>query len=120
MDVLLYFDEDFDHDDRVEACRGISLDILTPREARMLSQSDPAQVRFAASKGRLIVTHNRTDFTRIHKTMMNNGEHHSGICVVRMEAWYRPGEIARRRHVLAETFREIGTRDQLLFLSNFS
>jgi hypothetical protein len=117
--VRFYCDEDFADDGRVHAVRGSGLDLLTPKEAEMLSKSDPEQVRFSASQERMIITHNRTDFVQIHTVMMNAGEHHTGICVVRMEDWYGPGEVARRLQVLADVFSETGTRDQLLFLSNF-
>lgn len=52
--------------------------------------------------------------------MMTRGDHHAGICIVRKRDHLGPGEIARRLQILSDVFGEIGTRDQLLFLSNFA
>lgn len=115
-----YLDEDFAHGDRLAAIRARSIDVLSAKEAGMLSRTDDEQIRFATSGSRLILTHNAHDFARIHGEMMTRGDHHAGICIVRKRDHLGPGEIARRLQILSDVFGEIGTRDQLLFLSNFS
>ena len=118
-DCQAYLDEDFAHGDRLAAIRARSIDVLSAKEAGMLSRTDDEQIRFATSRSRLILTHNGQDFARIHGEWMRSGKHHAGICIVKKELWLGPGEIARRLQILSEVFRETGTRDQLLFLSNF-
>ena len=86
----------------------------------MLRRSDDDQLRHATDASRLILTHNQRDFARIHREWMRAGAPHGGICIMAKELEYGPGEIARRLQLLAEVFGEIGTRDQLLFLSNFA
>jgi hypothetical protein len=112
-----YFDEDFAHDDRVDAARRVSLDLLVPSEAGMLGKQDIEQLRFARSLGRIIVTHNQAHFDVLHRRFLEAGERHSGICILRMEAWLGPGEIARRLTLLSERFGAEGMVNDLRYLS---
>ena len=120
MTIQVYLDEDFSEGARVDAMESLAIDALSAPAARMLRRSDYEQLSFAGSQDRLLLTHNAQDFARIHGEWMRRGKHHAGICIVKKELWYGPGEIARRLDILSEVFGEIGTRDQLLFLSNFS
>jgi hypothetical protein len=119
VEVRFYLDEDFAYGARLKAIRAVSIDVLSAREAGMLRRSDDDQLRYSTAASRLILTHNQRDFARIHKEWTRAETHHAGICIMVKELDYGPGEIARRLQILAETFREAGTRDQLLFLSNF-
>jgi hypothetical protein len=119
MALGFYFDEDFAHDDRVDAARRALIDVLTPSAAGMLGRADDEQLSFAASLGRMIVTHNQGHFAALHTAFMATGLHHSGICIVRMQDWLGPGEIARRLSLLAGRAGNGDLSDQLLFLSNF-
>ena len=120
MTFQVYLDEDFSEGARVDAINLIGIDALSAPAARMLKQTDYEQLSFAESQNRLILTHNSRDFARIHGEVIRAGGHHAGICILKKDLWLGPGEIARRLLVLAETFRDLGTRDQLLFLANFS
>jgi hypothetical protein len=120
VDVRFYLDEDLAHGARLKAIRAASIDVVSAREAGMLRRSDDDQLRYATDASRLILTHNQRDFARIHREWIRDGGHHGGICIMVKELDYGPGEIVRRLDLLAEVFRRTGTRDQLLFLSNFS
>ena len=72
----LYADEDFPLP-VVEELRRLGHDILTTPEAGRVQTPDPDQLAFATSDGRAIVTHNRTDFIRLHRLDPN----HAGIVV---------------------------------------
>ncbi len=120
MTHFVYLDEDFSDRARVNAMRLADIDALSAPAAGMLRKTDYEQLRFSTGAGRLLLTHNARDFVRIHGEWMRQADHHAGICIVVREHWYGPAEIARRLQVLAETLGEVGTRDQLFFLSNFS
>lgn len=120
MAQFVYLDEDFSDGARVSALRLVAIDALSAPAARMLRKSDEEQLRFSTDERRLLLTHNGRDFARIHGEWMRKGEHHGGICIVVREHWFGPAEIARRVLLMADTFREMGTGDQLLFLANFS
>jgi hypothetical protein len=78
MRVRLYLDEDVDIA-LTAALRQRGIDVLTTLEARNSQQKDDEQLAFAARSGRAIFTHNRSDFARLHKAMMQRGDSHSGI-----------------------------------------
>lgn len=56
-------------------------DIITAKEADMLGKDDNEQLEFASSRGRVILTFNIKDFTKLHKEWLANGKSHSGIIV---------------------------------------
>ncbi|MBD2499322.1 DUF5615 family PIN-like protein [Anabaena azotica] len=61
----IYIDEDVDVIvANLLSARG--LDATTAREQQMLGQPDNAQLTFAASIGRCILTHNRLDFEKLY------------------------------------------------------
>jgi hypothetical protein len=116
--LRIYFDEDFAHDDRVDAARRAALDLVVPSEVGMLGREDIEQLRLATSLGRLIVTHNQAHFDALHRDFLARAEHHAGICILRMEAWLGPGEIARRLGVLSDQYGEFGLANDIRYLSN--
>ena len=119
MTTLPYLDEDFQGTARRTALAHAGFHVLTSGSAGMNGRTDLEQLRFATAGNRLIVTHNQGDFVELHGELMNRGEQHGGICIVRKVDAFGPGEIARRLLALQSVFAETGTRDQLLFLANF-
>jgi len=81
--ALVYTNENFPHPAVIEL-RRLGHDVLTTHEAgnSNASISDDEVVSFAQSKGRIVVTLNRRDFIRIHKS----GVQHSGIVVCTVDA----------------------------------
>jgi hypothetical protein len=64
--------------------RELGHDILTSREAGQanLGIPDDRVLRFAIERGRIVLTHNRNDFIRLHRRVRD----HSGIIVCRYDA----------------------------------
>ena len=71
--ITLYLDEDMSRHQLIWALRARSFDVLTSFEAGMNAQSDDAQLSFAASQGRLLLTANARDFARLHRDWLCQG-----------------------------------------------
>ena len=82
----------------------------------MSAQTDDAQLGFAASQGRLLLTANVRDFARLHWDWLRQGKAHSGIMLIPQQR-YSTGEIVRR--LLRSVASGIETISGLYYLSNF-
>lgn len=78
----LYLDEDVPEAIAV-ALRLRGYDVLTVKEAERKGFSDVEQLKYAFSKGRILLTHNIADFCKIHKIFMKSGEPHHGIILAK-------------------------------------
>ncbi len=80
--ISLYFDEDI-ATEIVENLRHRGFDVLCARDTQRLSLTDEAQIAFAVAQQRAIVTHNRHDFEKLHKSYLENKRPHWGIIIVK-------------------------------------
>lgn len=85
-----YADENLDRF-LIEAVRLRGVDLLTAREAGRLHASDEQQLAYATSVGRVVLTHDRRDFRRLHRIWVETGRPHGGIVTIP-----QPGPAARR------------------------
>ena len=76
----------------VIALRTLGHDVLTTAEAQKAGLSDPDVVAFSTAEKRAVVTLNRRDFIRIHRT----GAAHAGIVVARNDDDFQ--RLAQRVH----------------------
>lgn len=60
----------------------MGLDVESVHEIGRTGLSDPDQLRFAATDGRVMVTRNRDDFIRLTAEFFRSGERHAGLLVV--------------------------------------
>jgi predicted nuclease of predicted toxin-antitoxin system len=72
----LYADEQFPRP-IVEALRQLGHDVLTVQEADNASDPDPEVLAFAIAQNRAVLTQNRRDFVRLHRTQLE----HMGIII---------------------------------------
>jgi predicted nuclease of predicted toxin-antitoxin system len=93
--------------------RARGFDALTARDAGRLGRSDAEQLTAAAEAGRILLTHNRVDFERLHRDWLTVGKTHQGILIARRRT---PADIsARVGRVLARlTLNEL--KGQLLYV----
>ncbi|MFZ6007069.1 MAG: DUF5615 family PIN-like protein [Nitrospirota bacterium] len=56
-------------------------DVLSAKDAGMLGKNDLEQFAFTASQGRAILTFNIGDFTKLHRTWLEEGKYHKGIII---------------------------------------
>ena len=77
---------------------------------------DPEQLRFAASIGAALLTHNVSDFPRLHTEFLSRGESNAGIIVAKQVSI---GEIVRRLLRLAARLSAEDMENRLEYLSNW-
>lgn len=80
--VSLYFDEDVSAG-VVQNLRLRGFDVINAREVRHLGLDDEAQMAFAVSEHRAMVTHNRRDFEMLYERYVDEGQTHYGIIIAR-------------------------------------
>ena len=90
--IRLYLDEDVDVL-VAELVRAHGFDATTTQDAGQSGNSDPAQLAYAVSQHRTIVTHNRGDFGRLAGEYASRGETHYGIILAVRSS---PFELRRR------------------------
>jgi uncharacterized protein with PIN domain len=78
-----------------EISRGLGLDAISVHEIDRRGYTDPEQLRFAISEGRVLVTRNRDDFVRLTISWFQTRELHAGVLIVpRSLPNHRPDRIA--------------------------
>jgi len=77
----VYLDECVDRP-IAESLRQRSFDVLTAVEAGHGEDPDDAQLAYATSLNRVILSYNRTDFRRLHAIHVNTGREHGGIVLL--------------------------------------
>jgi hypothetical protein len=95
--LCFILDEDV-HPAAAPAARKLGLDVVSVHELgrRGKDFSDAAQLRHAASEGRIMVTRNRDDFIRLTREFFRTGEPHPGLLILpHTLPNSRPGRIAR-------------------------
>lgn len=90
--IELYLDEDVDVL-VAPLLRARGYVALTAREAGQLRKSDEAQLAYAISQSKALLTHNRADFETIAKAYYAEGKLHYGIILATR---HPPHEIVRR------------------------
>ena len=91
--------------------RGI--EAVTARDSAKLGLADADQLAFAAAAGRVLLTHNRVDFERLHKEWLGSGRPHAGILIARRRS---PPELAARVGRLLSRITAENLRNQLFFV----
>lgn len=78
MKIKLYLNENLS-DEIARRLRAVGVDAVSSHETGMDTQDDYAQMQFAVSQNRAVVTINKKDFKRIHAHYQANGWEHWGI-----------------------------------------
>jgi hypothetical protein len=96
--MQLYADEDFPYPVVVEL-RRLGHDVLTTQEDGRAGMADPGILTRAHLLGRIVLTHNRRHYERLHR----QGANHSGIVSVRPDLGNHGPVAARIDAALAGT-----------------
>jgi predicted nuclease of predicted toxin-antitoxin system len=91
--------------------RGRGFRATTTLEQSRTGATDVEQVEFAASKGWVLVTHNRADFVRLAAEFAAGGRGHAGIVVLTRRS---PRELADRISRVLDRFRPEELRNLLI------
>lgn len=111
--VRLYLDEDVSVI-VAELLRPHGFDVLCTRDAQNLGRSDQAQLQFATTQQRTLLTHNRSDFETLHLAALHEQRPHAGIIIANRRA--SDAELARRILKLLNLLTADEARNQLLYL----
>lgn len=112
----VYCEEDV-HGAVLRGLRRIGADATSAPAEGNLGLDDEAQLLWATTAGRVLLTHNVRDFPRIHYEFAARGESHGGIVVARRDLSI--GEIIRRVAHLCSTLSADDLRERLEYLSNW-
>ena len=93
--------------------RARGFEVVTARDIGQLGLSDSEQLAYAAQAGRVLLTHNRVDFDRLHRECLEGGRSHQGIIIARRRA---PREIAARVGRLLSRLPPDSRKNQLLYV----
>jgi predicted nuclease of predicted toxin-antitoxin system len=116
--LRIHLDEDADSQALLNALRQRGLDVTSSRERGLLRCTDPEQLAWATEQGRVIFTYNAADFCRLHSTLLQQGNHHTGI-VIGDQQTVSIGKEVRRLLKLSEAKTEDDMKDHLEFLNNW-
>ena len=113
--LKIYTDEDIANA-VAKALRRRGFEASTTPEHGNFELTDEQQLKFAASIGAAILTHNVKDFPRIHYGFMEKGLSHKGIIVAKQVSI---GEVVRRLLRLAAELTAEDMENRLEYLSNW-
>lgn len=102
----------------VQALQQNAVDVTSAQAQGMRRAADAAQLEFATSLGRILMTANVGDYSRLHVEFLTSGRHHAGIIAIHQQ-WYGGGEQLRRLLRLMHSRSEAEMVDALEFLSNW-
>lgn len=110
--AALYLDEDVSV---VVAAmlRARGFEVVTARDRGQLGRSDDEQLTVARENGRVLLTHNRVDFERLHRETLGAGRPHAGIIIARRRP---PAELVARVGRLLTRLSAAELRNQLLYV----
>lgn len=115
MHVRLYLDEDVPVSFS-EALANRGVDVLTTQKSGNKGNSDQDQMLFAMAEKRVLFTHNKVDFIKLHDHYLKNNRTHYGIIV---SDQIPIGMLLRRTMKLWFTIDAADMENRLEFLSNW-
>jgi len=115
LKIKLYLDEDVTVS-FAQALKIRGVDVLTTQEAGNKGMNDDDQLNFATTSGRVLFTHNKGDFAKLHKTYSTQGKVHAGIVI---SDQLSVGELLKRFMRLWFRLSAEQMKSRLEFLSNW-
>ncbi len=116
--LRLYLDEDMMSLALTEGLRSSGIDVSTVADERMRGHDDAAQLAFAATQGRTIVSFNVGDFMRLHSQYMRSSLHHGGTILAPQQR-FGVGELLRRLRRVAVSRQPHEMTDRVEFLNDW-
>jgi hypothetical protein len=116
--IALYFDEDAQDSDLIQALRLRGVDITGAWAAGMRERKDDEHLLWAATQKRAIYSFNVGDYFRLHTEFLAQGRSHAGIILAKQQ-YYSVGEQMRRLLKLIATKPAEEMTNQIEFLSHW-
>ena len=118
MSLSYYFDEDAADQALVQALRSRGFKVITPHEVGLLGAEDLEQPRWCAERGRVLISHNVSDFCRHHRDLLRSGETHAALVLVQQQS-LSIGERLRRLVKLSGARSTAQMKNRIEFLSHW-
>ena len=90
-----------------------NFEAYTAVESGLLGVSDEQQLAFAASHGRVLLTHNRDDFIQLDVAWRESNRPHAGLLLAQMQP---PQDVARRVARILDSLSADELENLLLFV----
>ncbi len=116
--LRLYLDEDSIRAGLVRALGREAFDVVTAAEVKNRGRNDAEQLGAATAEGRVFLTANVRDFSRLHTTLVSAGGHHAGIIFLSLQRTPIGVQVGALRS-LAESRSAEQMRDRVGFLANW-
>ena len=118
MTLKFYFDEDSADRVLTDSLRARGFKVSAPTESGLFGADDEVQLGWSTENGFVLVSHNVSDFCRIHSEFLAHGKIHEGIILMRQQS-LGIGEKLRRLVRLAHTRSPEEMRNRVEFLSHW-
>ena len=118
MKIALYFDEDAQDSDLIQALKLRGIDVIGAWTAGMRARTDKEQLLWSAEQKRSLYSFNVGDSCRLHAEFLTQGKTHAGIILAKQQH-YSVGEQMRRLLMLIATKPAEEMTDQIEFLSHW-
>ena len=119
MKISLYFDEDAQDSDLIQALDLRRVDVVGAWTAGMRERNDEAHLLWATAQNRTLYSFNVRDYYRLHTEFLADGRSHAGIVLAKQQR-YSVGEQMRRLLRLIETKSAEEMVNQIEFLSRWA
>jgi hypothetical protein len=116
--ITLYFDEDAQDSDLIQALGLRGLDVIGAWAAGMRERKDEEHLLWAAAQSRVLYSFNVGDYCRLHAEFLAQGRSHAGIVLAKQQH-YSVGEQMRRLLKLIATKPAGEMTNQIEFLSHW-
>ena len=117
-ELRLHLDEDAEAQALVRALRDRGADVATTSECGLSEVTDEAQLTWATSQNRVLLTYNAADFCRLHAEFLKARRYHAGIIVAEQQR-FPVGEMMRRIQRLRAALDAAAMHDRLEFLNRW-
>ena len=118
MKITLYFDEDAQDSDLIQALGLRGVGVIGARVAGMRERKDEEHLLWAAAQKRALYSFNVQDYCRLHAEFLAQGRSHAGIILAKQQH-YSIGEQMRRLLKLIATKPAEEMTNRVEFLSHW-
>jgi hypothetical protein len=118
LKITIYFDEDAQDNDLIQALGLRGIDVIGAWAVGMRERKDEEHLRFATAQKRVLYSFNVQDYCRLHAEFLAQNRTHAGIVLAKQQH-YSVGEQMRRFLKLVATKPAEEITNQIVFLTHW-
>ena len=118
MKITLYFDEDAQDSDLIQALNLRGVGVIGAWAAGMCERNDEEHLLWAVAESRSLYSFNVRDYCRLHAEFLAQGKSHAGIILAKQQL-YSVGEQMRRLLKLVTSKQAQEMANRIEFLSHW-